>query len=56
MIVFKDGKANFQVVTTGIRDSSFVQVLDGLNEGDTVLTTALLSVRPDSKIKLTKVQ
>ena len=56
VIVYQDGKANFQVVTTGIRDSSFVQILDGLKEGDTVLTTALLSVRPESKIKLIKVQ
>jgi membrane fusion protein (multidrug efflux system) len=56
VIVYQDGKVNFQVVTTGIRDSSFVQILDGLKEGDTILTTALLAVRPDSKIKLTKVQ
>jgi RND family efflux transporter, MFP subunit len=56
VIVYKDGKAEFVVVTTGIRDSSFVQILDGLNEGDTVLTTALLAVRPESQIKLIKVQ
>lgn len=56
VIVYKDGKPNFVVVTTGIRDSSYVQVLDGVKEGDTVLTTALLAVRPDSKIKLSKVQ
>jgi len=56
VIVYKGGGASFTVVTTGIRDSSFVQVLDGVREGDTVLTTALLTVRPDSKIKLTKVQ
>jgi membrane fusion protein (multidrug efflux system) len=56
VIVYKGGIASFAVVTTGIRDSSFVQVLDGVREGDTVLTTALLAVRPDSKIKLTKVQ
>ena len=56
VIVYKGGIASFAVVTTGIRDSSYVQVLDGVQEGDTVLTTALLAVRPDSKIKLTKVQ
>jgi membrane fusion protein, multidrug efflux system len=31
-------------------------VLDGVKEGDTVITTALLTIRPESKIKLTKVQ
>jgi membrane fusion protein (multidrug efflux system) len=56
VIVYKGGKPDFAVVTTGIRDSSYVQVLDGVKEGDTVITTALLTIRPDSKIKLTKVQ
>jgi membrane fusion protein, multidrug efflux system len=56
VIVYQGGKVNFTVVTTGIRDSSFVQILDGLKVGDTVLTTALLAVRPESTIKLTKVQ
>jgi membrane fusion protein (multidrug efflux system) len=44
------------VVTTGIRDSSYVQVLDGVKEGDTIITTGLLAIRPESKIKLVKVQ
>ena len=56
VIVYKDGKPNFQVVATGIRDSSYVQVLDGVKEGDTVITTGLLAIRPESKIKLVKVQ
>ncbi|MBO9205358.1 MULTISPECIES: efflux RND transporter periplasmic adaptor subunit [Niastella] len=56
VIVYKDGKPNFQVVSTGIRDSSYVQVLDGVKEGDTVITTGLLAIRPESKIKLVKVQ
>jgi membrane fusion protein (multidrug efflux system) len=56
VIVYKGGKVDFAVVTTGIRDSSYVQVLDGVKEGDTILTTALLAIRPESKIKLTKVQ
>lgn len=56
VIVYKSGKPDFTVVTTGIRDSSYVQVLDGVHEGDTVITTALLTIRPESKIKLTKVQ
>lgn len=56
VIIYKGGTASFAVVTTGMRDSSFVQVLDGVKEGDTIVTTALLTIRPDSKIKLTKVQ
>ncbi len=55
VVVYKSGLADFKVVTTGIRDSTFVQVLDGLKEGDTVITTGLLAIRPDSKLSLTKV-
>ena len=55
VVVYKNGQANFQVVTTGIRDSTYVQILDGLTEGDTIITTGLLAIRPDSKLSLTKV-
>jgi len=56
VILFNGGTAKFQVITTGIRDSSYIQVTEGLNEGDTVVTTGLLAIRPDTKIKLVKVQ
>jgi membrane fusion protein, multidrug efflux system len=56
VVVYSGGTARFQVVTTGIRDSSYIQVTEGLNEGDTVVTTGLLAIRPDSKVKLTRVQ
>lgn len=56
VMVYTNGKIESKVITTGIRDSSFVQVVDGLQAGDTVITTGLLAIRPDSKIKLTKVQ
>ena len=55
VVVYRGGKPEFRVVTTGIRDSTFVQVLDGLKVGDTVITTGLLAIRPDSKISITKV-
>lgn len=54
--VYSNGKVEYKVVVTGIRDSSYIQVTDGLKLGDTVITTGLLSIRPDSKIKLSKVQ
>jgi membrane fusion protein (multidrug efflux system) len=56
VIVYNGGSAKFQVVTTGIRDSSYIQVTEGLSAGDTVVTTGLLAIRPDTKIKLSKVQ
>ncbi|HUR11867.1 MAG TPA: efflux RND transporter periplasmic adaptor subunit [Flavitalea sp.] len=56
VIVYKAGIAQFQVVTTGIRDSTFIQVIDGLNVGDTIITTGLLAIRPESKVTISKVQ
>jgi membrane fusion protein (multidrug efflux system) len=52
---FKNGKADFVDVTTGVRDSSMVQITSGLNKGDTVIVTGLLSVKPDANIMIRKV-
>ena len=52
VIVYKGGKPEFRTVETGIRDESFVQILSGLQPGDTVLTTGLLAIRPESKLML----
>jgi membrane fusion protein (multidrug efflux system) len=56
VLVYNNGQAKSVIVETGIRDSSYVQIESGLNLGDTVLTTGLLAVRPDSKVRLIKVQ
>jgi membrane fusion protein (multidrug efflux system) len=55
VILYKGGIAKFTDVTTGVRDSARVQVLDGLKTGDTIITTGLLSTRPDAKIQLGKI-
>jgi membrane fusion protein (multidrug efflux system) len=55
VIVYQSGVAKFMDVTTGIRDSSFVQVLTGLKKGDTVITTGLMSLKPDSKVEISKI-
>jgi membrane fusion protein (multidrug efflux system) len=53
--LYNSGVAKFVDVTTGIRDSTTVQIISGLKIGDTVLTTGLLSLRPDAKVVLAKV-
>ena len=53
--VYNNGVAKFVDVTTGIRDSSTVQITSGLNIGDTILVTGLLSLRPDAKVNITKI-
>lgn len=56
VVVYRNGSVNFETVVTGIRDSTFVQIMEGVKKGDTIVTTALLSIQPNSKIQLTKVQ
>ncbi len=55
VIVYRGGIAKFTDVTTGIRDSATVQITSGLQAGDTIVTTGLLSTRPDAKIQVTKI-
>ncbi len=55
VIVYDNGLARFNDVTTGVRDSAKIQITEGLKAGDTVVLTGLLSIRPESKIKLTKI-
>jgi membrane fusion protein, multidrug efflux system len=56
VVLYRNGTVQFETVVTGLRDSSFVQIMEGVKPGDTIVTTALLSIQPDSKVKLTKVQ
>lgn len=53
VIVYRGGVADFNIVTTGERDSAKVEILKGLAAGDTVVTTGLLTVKPGSKLSLT---
>lgn len=55
VIVVRKDSAIFTIVETGVRDSAYVQVIGGLQKGDTVITTGLMSIRPASKLKVIKV-
>ena len=55
IIRLRKDSAQFVVVETGIRDSAYVQILNGLTSGDTVITTGLMAIRPNTKLKITKV-
>lgn len=37
-------------VLLGVRNEKFVQILEGVNAGDTIVTTGLMSLRPKSKV------
>ena len=55
VIVYRGGTAVFETVTTGVRDSTYVQIIEGLKAGDTVVTTGLLSIKPEAKIAISKI-
>jgi membrane fusion protein, multidrug efflux system len=54
VIIVKNGKAEFITVTTGIRKESTIEVLKGIEAGDTLITTGILFLKPGSALKLLK--
>lgn len=55
VVLYRDGIAVFADVQTGIRDSVNVEIISGIKVGDTIVTTGLLGIKPEAKIKLSKV-
>ena len=53
--VYKNGQAEFVDVVTGVRDSSNVQITEGLAKGDTVIVTGLLGLKPEVKVSIKKI-
>ena len=53
--VAKNGKAILQTIKAGTRLDKQIQVLDGIQAGDTIITTGLLQIRANSPISLVKI-
>lgn len=53
--VYKDNKADYRSITTGLRTEKMVEIIKGVNEGDSVLVTGFMKVRPNSRVKIIKV-
>ena len=47
---YQNGIAKSAEIITGLRTESHVQVLEGLNEGDTIITTGVMQLRTDMKV------
>jgi membrane fusion protein (multidrug efflux system) len=56
MIVVKNGEASFVTIETGLRQAGAVEVIKGLNPGDSVVVTGVLFARPKSKLKVRSVK
>ena len=54
VMLSKNNQAVEVLVKIGVRTDKKIQILEGISPGDTVVTTGLLSVKKDSKLKLLK--
>lgn len=55
VFIYQDGKAVSKDVEMGIRTEKEVQITNNLNIGDTVISTNILRLKPNSKVKLVNV-
>lgn len=55
LIVARGGKAHFVEVKTGIRQATNVEILDGIQFGDTVITTGIQFLKEDAPLNYTSV-
>ncbi|MBS1565734.1 MAG: efflux RND transporter periplasmic adaptor subunit [Bacteroidetes bacterium] len=56
LILVKGGKASFVNVKTGLRESSNVEIIKGVEPGDTVVVTGVLFARPKGVLKVRSVK
>jgi membrane fusion protein, multidrug efflux system len=56
VIVIKNMKAVFKNVETGIRAADVVELLSGVNQGDTIVVSGVLFVRPNALVKIRKIR
>lgn len=54
--VAREGKAKVTRVETGLRTPITVDVLSGLSEGDTVITSGLISIRQGSSVRIREIR
>ncbi|MGK7368963.1 MAG: efflux RND transporter periplasmic adaptor subunit [Candidatus Halalkalibacterium sp. M3_1C_030] len=54
--LFNNGSVTEQRVQTGLRTADRVRILEGIQQGDTVLTTGLLQVREGMPVRINEIQ
>jgi len=56
VIVIKNGKAEFKNVETGVRTPDIIELVSGVNVGDSIVVSGILNVRPKEKVIIKKVK
>ncbi|GGB94060.1 efflux RND transporter periplasmic adaptor subunit [Dyadobacter sediminis] len=52
VFVVKNGKAQEALVTTGLRTDKRIQVIEGLNPGDSLITSGIIAIKPNTAVKV----
>lgn len=52
--IYNNGVVSSRQVELGVREENTVQIVSGLSEGDTIITSGILQIRPGSKVKITE--
>ena len=56
VVLVKNGRASFVNVKTGVREANSVEILEGVNPGDSVIVTGVLFARPKSLVQVRSVK
>ena len=56
VIVARQGKAHFVKVKTGIREASNIEITEGLQAGDTIITSGLLFLKENGKLTYSSIK
>ena len=54
--VYKQGKAHQVILSKGLRTASSVQIIEGLNIGDTLLTSGVMQLRDGMNVTISKLE
>ena len=55
VFVYKNGRAVPQLVTQNIRTENEVQIINGLQVGDTVIVSGIIQLKPNAPVKLKEI-
>ncbi len=56
VVVVKNGKAVFKTVETNLRNATVIEIMKGLEPGDSIVISGMLYVRPNAKVKIKRVR
>lgn len=56
VFLYKNGKAVPSKVETGTRNDAHIEILSGVSEGDTIIVTGIMSLKPDAAVNIVEIK